>query len=94
MDFERALASIHHHGFADERLGAVQQIARHNWFTVEQAQQMLKAFSHSSDALKALQVIAPRLVDPERGHLLLTSFTFSDDKTAAQRILDAVPSHR
>ena len=91
-DFERALASITDPGFADERLGALTQVARHNWFLVDQAKQILAAFAHADDGLKALRILAPRVVDPENGHVLLSSFTFSDDKEAAQRILDAIPA--
>ena len=90
-DFERALSSLHHHGFSDERLEAVRQLAAGHWFLVDQVKRVLGAFSFGENKLKALRLLAPRIVDGQHRHLLLEDFTFGSDKEEAGRILDTVP---
>lgn len=88
-DFEAALASVESHGFAGERLDVVAELAQRNWFVVEQARRVIESFSFGKDRLQALELLAPRIVDPQNNFRLYEAFTFESDKTQARRILSA-----
>jgi len=88
-DFEAALASIASHGFAAERLEVIAQLARGNWFVVEQARRVIESFSFGKDRLQALELLAPRIVDRQNDFRLFEAFTFESDKAQARRILSA-----
>jgi len=62
--------------------------ARH--LSVEQAQRLLKVFSFSGDRLKALEVLAPRMVDlREKGYVLYEAFDHRSDKEKARRLIES-----
>ena len=73
--------------FSSERSDIIQLAASTNTFTCDQARALIAGMSFSSDQLAALEVLAPRLEDPQNKHLILGAFKFSSDKDEATAIL-------
>ncbi len=88
-EFDHALAELQSHGFASERMEVLSRLSRQGWFAVDQARRLLEAFPFGKDRLEALELLAPRLVDPENHFRLYEAFTFESDKKQARRILSA-----
>ena len=88
-EFDHALAELQSHGFASERMEVLSRLSRLGWFAVDQARRLLEAFPFGKDRLEALELLAPRLVDPENHFRLYEAFTFESDKKQARRILSA-----
>ena len=61
--------------------------AKHRWFTCDQAATIIKIYTYSSDQVKALKIIAPKLVDRQNSHIIIPVFTYSSDKKKAKEIL-------
>lgn len=57
------------------------------WFSCRQVAGLLKLFSFSDGKLKALQILAPRMVDPENAADVYGVFDFSSDKDKAAEML-------
>jgi hypothetical protein len=85
--FEEVLSSLEQHGFASEKLSVIDDLAAHNWFLAEQARRLIESFSFGKDRLRALERLAPRIVDPQNNFRLYEAFTFESDKSQARRIL-------
>ena len=58
-------------------------------FTVAQVEQVIPLFSFEADQLKALQIMAPRLVDRQNAFRIYGLFTFESGKQQARRILSS-----
>src|SRR5690606_28031778 len=44
------------------------------WFTTAQARQVLDSFAGSADRMRALQVLRPRILDPQNDQPIITAF--------------------
>jgi hypothetical protein len=85
--FSTLVARINGEGFSDGKLRVLQEAARNNFFVCAQAKQLLPLYAFDKDRLRALELIAPRLLDRQNGFTLIESFPFSESKSKAQRIL-------
>lgn len=75
--------------FADDQLGVLRTAASHNDFTADQVVRLLDLFTHSSDKIDALRVVAGNIVDPENQHVVIDAFVHSSDKDEAESILQS-----
>ncbi|WP_375768232.1 DUF4476 domain-containing protein [Archangium gephyra] len=83
------VSAIRNEPFADDQLAVLEQAVPTQYFLVAQAQQLLRVFSFSSDRVKAMRLLRPRLLDLENGFKLYESFDHSSDKDELKRILAA-----
>ncbi len=81
------VSAIRNEPFADDQLVVLEEAAPTQYFLVAQAQQILRTFSFSSDRVKAMRLLRPRLLDLENGFKLYESFEHSSDKDELKRIL-------
>ncbi len=81
------VAAIRNEPFADDQLTVLEEAVPSQYFLVSQAQQILRSFTFSSDRLKAMRLLRPRLLDLENGFKLYESFDHSSDKDELKRIL-------
>ncbi len=83
------VASIRNEPFADDQLNVLEGAVSSQYFLVAQAQQILRIFSFSSDRLKAMRLMRPRMLDMDNSFKLYESFEFSSDKDELKRIIAA-----
>ncbi|QRK09944.1 DUF4476 domain-containing protein [Archangium violaceum] len=79
--------AIRNEPFADDQLNVLGEATSTQYFLVSQAQQILRLFSFSSDRLKAMRMLRPRLLDLDNGFKLYEAFDYSSDKDELKRIL-------
>lgn len=87
--FNKLLAQVKGAAFEDDRATILQTAARRNWFSCDQLGRIVAAISFGDEKVGAVRIIAPRLVDRENSHEVLSKFTFDDDRKAAAQILDS-----
>lgn len=88
-DFAKLLAAMKKEAFEDKRLKVLSLAAKSNYFNVEQVGALVDAFEFGEGKTNALKTVSKRIIDPENNHLILSHFTFDDDKDAAEEILAA-----
>jgi hypothetical protein len=86
--FQRLLGAIRAASFSAEKRRVIEQAAAANFFLVAQCKDIVKSLSFSADQVRAVELIAPRLLDRQNAFELYDVFTFSADKEQVQRILD------
>ena len=85
--FRALIDAVNHEGFADGKLNVIQAAATRNFFRTGQLKALIDQLAFSATKLRALELGAPRLVDPENAFTLYEAFTFSADKEQAKQIL-------
>ncbi|WNG40548.1 DUF4476 domain-containing protein [Archangium violaceum] len=81
------VTAIRNEPFADDQLSVLGEAVSTQYFLVAQAQQLLRLFSFSSDRMKAMRLLRPRLLDLDNGFKLYEAFDYSSDKDELKRIL-------
>jgi len=85
--FENFTIQLDETSFASNKISLIKLVSQHNTFTSRQVKQTLALMSFASDRLDALQIMAPKIEDPENGFLILSAFKFSSNKDKAQKML-------
>ena len=85
--FEKLLNAMSEHKFPKEQLYLIEVAAFRNFFTSNQAVQILEKFQFSRYKLKALMIIRYQITDPENNFLLLKAFNRSSDQKKATELL-------
>ena len=85
--FAEFIRDIQRKPFKDDKIRFIQDAARRNYFTTDQAARVLKLFTWDDDKLTVLEALAPRLRDGFNAHQLVDLFTFSSAKERARQIL-------
>jgi hypothetical protein len=85
--FRALVGVIRNQGSADAQLTVIQQAATRNFFRVAQVKALIDVLPYSATKLRALELGAPRLTDPENAFAIYDAFTFSADKERAREIL-------
>lgn len=86
-DMQAVLAAIRNESFSSDQLRVLGEAAHGSCFTVAQVEQTLPLFSFEADQLKALQIMAPRILDRQNNFRIYGLFTFESGKQQARRIL-------
>ncbi len=73
--------------FSKGRLSVVSTAAAHNYFTSRQVKRILKHFRFSNKRVRALRVLAPKILDPQNSFVIYGAFKLSSAKKKARRIL-------
>jgi hypothetical protein len=86
--FDTLIGAVGRASFSSDKQRVIADAAARNWFTVAQADRVLRMLSFSADKLRALELMAPHIVDPQNAFQLYESFTFSADRQKAREIMD------
>ena len=73
--------------FSDSKFDLVEVASLGCYFSCSQCARILSLFSFSSDKLKALQFMAPRISDYQNANMIYSVFDFDSDKAVAAEIL-------
>jgi hypothetical protein len=84
--FAGLVSAVDDESFSDDQLDLVRGAAGSNHFTCAQVVALMETFSFASDQVEVVQILRPRIVDPENSHLLNGPLTFSSDKEAVQAL--------
>lgn len=82
-DFNILVSKVRGASFDDRKLDLIQVACLGAWLTCRQGASLMSVFSFSDKKQKALQFIAPRLVDLQNTNEIYRLFTFSSDKDKA-----------
>jgi len=85
--FKAFLENLNDQSFESERSSVISLVAKRNHFNCAQVRQVIKALDFSSERLNALRTMAPKIVDLEDSHTILSAFTFNSEKSKARSIL-------
>ena len=85
--FASLVEAVKNESFSDGQLAVIEQAASRNFFRVSQLKVVIDLLAYSASKLRALEMGAPRLVDPENTFALYEAFTYSADKEQARQIL-------
>jgi hypothetical protein len=86
--FDALLLAMQAEAFPRGQLGVLESAARDNRFAVEQLRRILAGFSFPSDRVRAVEIVAPRLVDRGNRFLLDGAFEFEMEKTQVRAIFE------
>lgn len=86
-DFAQLLKSIKDADFEGEKIRVLQMAAKHRHFSSEQVGQLVDAYDFSAGKLKAVELTAARITDPQNSYKILEHFDFDADKQKAQKFL-------
>jgi hypothetical protein len=86
--FEELLRAMKAEAFPRSQLGVLESAARDNLFAVEQLRRIVTGFSFPSDRVRAVEIVAPRLVDRGNAFLLDGALEFEIEKTQVRAIFD------
>ena len=73
--------------FADGRLRVLRSACQDGYFLVGQVKQLLDLYSFGDDKLKALEILAPQILDRENSFQLYQAFEFDGERDQARAIL-------
>ena len=85
--FRGLMAAVRKEGFSETQLDVIRQAATRNFFRVGQLKALIDLLAYSATKLSALEIGAPRVVDPENAYAFYDAFSFSADKEQAKQIL-------
>lgn len=86
-DFSMMYKIVKKASFNDNRIDIIRVAAIGSYFSSKQCAELLSLISFNDDKLKALEVMAPRLVDDKDVDRILKQFSFNRDKDKAMKIL-------
>ena len=86
-DFEMMVDIVKNASFNDKKIDVIRVACIGSYFSSRQCAQLLSLLSFDDDKVKALEVIAPRLVDMENADKIIKEFSFSSSKEKAVSIL-------
>jgi hypothetical protein len=86
-DFQQLLKSIKDADFEGEKIRVLKMAAKHRYFSSAQIGQLVDAYDFSAGKLKAVELTAARITDPQNSYKILDHFDFDADKQKAQKLL-------
>jgi hypothetical protein len=86
--FQALLTAIKRGSFSANQMAVIEEAAAYHYFLVAQLREVVRSLSFSANQIRAVELIAPRLVDPQNGFTLFDAFTFSRDQEQVKRILE------
>jgi len=86
-DFKQLLKSIKDADFEGEKIRVLKMAAKHHHFSAKQVGKLVDAFDFSAGKLKAVELTAARITDPQNNYKILEHFDFDADKQKAQKFL-------
>ena len=87
-DFNNLIKQINSESFSDNKMRVIRTAAKNYNFSCGQIVRVIDCFDFSEDKITSLGITYPKVTDPKNNYTILDSFTFSDDKDAAERIMN------
>jgi hypothetical protein len=81
--FKQLVSVVNNESFESGKMEVVKSAAATNYFTVAQVGRILDELTFDSSKVTALQVLRPRILDPQNGFLLARHFTFTSTQQQA-----------
>ncbi len=78
--FSALKAAIDDASFSDDKINVIQAAAGANHFTIAQVGGIVDALDHSSDQVRAVEILRGKVIDPSNAFQLGSHFDFSSDK--------------
>ena len=75
----------------DAKLRVLDVAAAHNLFNVAQLRRVIDALPFAGDRMRAVELLAPRVVDPENAYTLLDAFSFDSEKAQVREAFAPTP---
>ena len=88
-DFSNLISRIQAESFSDDQMRVIRTAAKKHNFKVNQIVRIIDCFSFADDKITALGISYPGCIDPQNNYEILDAFTYSDDKSEAERIINA-----
>lgn len=88
-DFTKLISRIQGESFSDDQLRVIRTAAKLNNFKSNQIVRIIDCFSFSDDKISALDIAYKGCLDPQNNYEILDAFTYSEDKSRAERIINA-----
>jgi hypothetical protein len=82
------LRAIRGTAFSANKMAIIEEAAAYHHFLVVQLGDIVRSLSFSGNQVRAVELIAPRLLDPENGYTLFQAFAFSGDQEKVKLILE------
>ncbi len=89
-DFDILCSKIKKQSFLDGKLDMIEVASLGCFYSCRQCVEILGIFTFDSDKLKALEFLAPRIVDQRNNYSIIKSFTFSSDQEKAATIIQGL----
>ena len=86
-DFDMMVGIVKKASFDDKKIDVIRVACIGSYFSSKQCAKLLSLLSFDDNKIKALEVIAPRLVDMENADKIVKEFSFSSSKDKAVSIL-------
>ena len=86
-DFEMMAGIVKNASFDDNKIDVIRVACIGSYFSSKQCAKLLSLMSFDNDRVKALEIIAPRLVDMNNIDDIVKKFSFSSSKDKAVSIL-------
>jgi len=86
-ELQGVIAAIKSESFSSNQLRVLADASQGSCYFVAQVEQIIPLFSFEADQLKALQIMAPRIVDRQNNFRIYGLFTFDSGKQQARHIL-------
>ncbi len=88
-DFLGLLDRIDKENFCDDKTRVLKTATKNYKFNVNQIVRLIGAFAFAEDKVKTLQISYPGCTDPQNNYKILDAFTYSEDKEAAEDIINS-----
>ncbi|PKN79908.1 MAG: hypothetical protein CVU48_03795 [Candidatus Cloacimonetes bacterium HGW-Cloacimonetes-1] len=88
-DFAELLGRINKESFSDDKTRILKTASKNYNFNVNQILRLIGSFTFAEDKVDALQISYPGCTDPQNNYKILDAFTYSEDKEAAEDIINA-----
>jgi hypothetical protein len=86
--FEELLQVMKSEAFPQGKLRVVEDASRDNYFVIAQLRRVIEGLTFPSDKTRAVEIMAPRIVDRQNAFTLYSVFDFDSEKEQARAIFD------
>lgn len=86
--FEGLLQAIAAESFSQGKIRVIEDAARDHFFVIAQLRRIIENLTFSGDKIKAVEIIAPKILDRRNAYTLYSVFTFESEKEQARAIFD------
>ena len=86
--FDDLLQAMQAESFAAGKLNVLQSAARDNHFVIDQLKRIVQSLTFPSDKMRAMEIVAPRVLDRNNAFTLYSVFDFDMERQQARAIFD------
>ena len=85
--FDRFIKSVSAAYYVSSKLEVLKHQVSYSFFDTAQVKTILDQFYYTSSKMQVLQLLAPRVIDPENAFIIIDSFYYASSKQQARQIL-------